>query len=187
MASCEVFIDTVDPGSTAAGGTTLAHSWVYLRRGTGPVEVLRTDGRGMLLYRPVETVPIEYWWEYTSPCRATLGETVRLCFSRGARPVPPSELGDAVFVERQLAKRPGQRQGRFASRVSTGPARLNTLRLADVIVQLPDPKIQLTTPSELQLWPITPQHLPAWRSVLHGSARTGRCGMEGRTSRRTGI
>lgn len=160
MASCEVFVDTVRAGSTGGTGAFLAHAWVYLRHGMGSVEVFRTDGRGMMLSRVDDGTPLDHWWEYTSPYRATVGETVRLCFSRGARPVPMSELVDAVFVERRLVNRRGQRRGRLAPSPDGTSPRLNTVRLSEVVVTLPDPEIHLESPAELSVWAITQQPLP---------------------------
>jgi hypothetical protein len=152
MATCEIFVDVVPAGGGGAP-SILTKAWVYLRD-AGTITTLRTDARGMLIAR-IDGGPVDEWWLYSSPFRDQLGKTVELCFSRGELPIPTAQLPSAVFTQVTLQLRARQRRGR----VATGGGTLNSLRLAEAIVELPDAQIAVTDPLELTPWMLQLQPL----------------------------
>jgi len=110
--------------------TPLAAAWVYWRE-SATVRVLRTDDSGRLLSGPPgSTTPAEY----TTQFAATPGAAIEAAYSRGSVPLPET------LVAAQA--------GAFVTRTVPAPP-------AEPILALPDVTLDVTSPADLALWPLS--------------------------------
>ena len=121
----------IDDG--AGGRAPLAGGWVYVRNGvSGAVAVFLTDASGQM--RSTKGNVRDAPWDYTEPFTAKAGSGLWFAYSRGARPIPDRLLTDPAFEQWYMQV--------------TIPADESTP------ITLPDTHIAVTTPKELELWPL---------------------------------
>jgi len=141
----------------------LVEGWLYLLEG-GSVTVLHTNLRGIALFDGTGTAQRDHWWEFNTTRQVKIGDALKACFSRGARPVPAALLTPDLFSDVKVAVAPPQ-QIKVPTNAPQNDAQgtpfpLHSLALRLGVVQLEDVGISLEMPTELTLLPLTPVPLP---------------------------
>jgi len=156
MATCKVII------RTGSAKTPLRHAWVYWDE--GGIKTLRSDGAGILFSLDSAITDTSKWWEYNTPFTSQLaGGQVKICYSRGAKPIPDKLLtaNQLVFVQENVAMLGGQP----ARPAVIQPGVANTLAVVPTAaVDTADLVFTLDTPKDLGIaavmWELHPDSGP---------------------------
>lgn len=128
----------------------LANVWVYVKQG-GTLKTLRSNARGSVFSNETGVEESDdTWWDYSSRVKVDAAQVLEVAFSRGARPVPVTQLPDSAFKEVKVGEALAPRVVPRATTTSRKATKVtHSIALRSAIAVLPDPQIQLQSPQEL--------------------------------------
>jgi len=149
---------------------TLGDVWIYWKIGS-EVTVLRTGAdavlkSALLTANSAEPNPNDKMpWVYTAPFDVPYGTAAKVAFTRGAKPVPASQLSNDHYTSIVVGNpwpdpftAPANTNAEEIWITVGAPNAVGFMFNLDILI--PDHKTELTTPIELDVWPLLRDHIP---------------------------
>ncbi len=155
------------------GATTYAplpDVWIYWKNGSN-VTVLRADAAGVLKAADLTATTAEPYptkdmpWVYTADFQANKGAVVEVAFTRGAKPIPATQLADDRYTQMVIGepwpapfKAPENTSAEECWIGIGAPNAIGWMFTLDIL--LPNHKSEMTVPGELTFWPLLRETVP---------------------------